>query len=427
MLQSDWKESGVPFYRAREIVKLSDNGYVDNELFISEEHYKKLSNEYGVPKAGDLMVSGVGTIGKTYVVKENDKFYYKDASVLCFSKKYDYLSSKFYRFVLESNFLRQQMNEGSKGTTVDTITISTASNYLVVLPPIKEQNKITNMVIQYLEFVDSIHDSKEQLSLLIRNTKFKILDLAIQGKLVPQDPNDEPASVLLERIQAEKEELIKQGKIKRDKKESVIFKGDDNSYYEKMSTGEVKCIDDELPFVLPKDWEWARLKSICEPISDGTHQTPRYTDEGYIFLSSKNVTGGCIDWQNVMYISESLHNKLYKRIAPQKNDILLAKNGTTGVAALVDKDYIFDIYVTLALIRTIGYQVHPKYILCVFASNTTQYYFKKSLKGIGVPNLHLEQIRETLVPVPPENEQVKIHEAVENLNRFIEMIEANLN
>ena len=86
MLQSDWKESGVPFYRAREIVKLSDNGYVDNELFISEEHYKKLSNEYGVPKAGDLMVSGVGTIGKTYVVKENDKFYYKDASVLCFSK-----------------------------------------------------------------------------------------------------------------------------------------------------------------------------------------------------------------------------------------------------------------------------------------------------------------------------------------------------
>ena len=194
-----------------------------------------------------------------------------------------------------------------------------------------------------------------------------------------------------------------------------------------MSTGEVKCIDDELPFVLPKDWEWARLKSICEPISDGTHQTPRYTDEGYIFLSSKNVTGGCIDWQNVMYISESLHNKLYKRIAPQKNDILLAKNGTTGVAALVDKNYIFDIYVTLALIRTIGYQVHPKYILCVFASNTTQYYFKKSLKGIGVPNLHLEQIRETLVPVPPENEQVKIHEAVENLNRFIEMIEANLN
>lgn len=182
-----------------------------------------------------------------------------------------------------------------------------------------------------------------------------------------------------------------------------------------------------MPFELPKDWEWARLKSICEPISDGTHQTPKYTEDGYIFLSSRNVTSGYIDWQNVMYIPESLHNELYKRISPQKGDILLAKNGTTGVAALVDRDYIFDIYVTLALIRTIGYQIHPRYILCVFASNTTQCYFRKSLKGIGVPNLHLEQIRETLVPVPPKKEQVKIYEAVENLNRFIEMIEESLN
>lgn len=182
-----------------------------------------------------------------------------------------------------------------------------------------------------------------------------------------------------------------------------------------------------MPFELPKDWAWARLKSICEPISDGTHQTPKYTEDGYIFLSSKNVTSGYIDWKNVMYIPESLHDELYKRISPQKGDILLAKNGTTGVAALVDRDYIFDIYVTLALIRTIGYQIHPRYILCVFASNTTQCYFRKSLKGIGVPNLHLEQIRETLVPVPTKNEQIKIYEAVENLNRFIEMIEASLN
>ena len=298
---------------------------------------------------------------------------------------------------------------------------------IIPIPPIEEQNKITAKLTELFTFVKKIESDKSTLQSTIQQTKSKILDLAIRGKLVPQDPNDEPASVLLERIRAEKEELIKQGKIKRDKKESVIFKGDDNSYYEKMSTGEVKCIDDELPFVLPEGWEWARLKSICEPISDGTHQTPKYTDEGYIFLSSKNVTSGYIDWQNVMYISESLHNKLYERIAPQKNDILLAKNGTTGVAALVDKDYIFDIYVTLALIRTIGYQVYPKYILCVFASNTTQYYFKKSLKGIGVPNLHLEQIRETLVPVPPKNEQVKIYEAVENLNRFIETVEASLN
>ena len=391
--------------------------------YISEEVFAKIQS-YTIGK-NDLYVTIAGTIGVVGEVPEilDGMNLTENAVKVCNIS----INKTFLCYVMLSELVQQQFQDKTHQVAMPKLALERILGTLIPVCPVKEQQLIVFSIKSALQISDTIEIQKDTLFELVSATKSKILDLAIRGKLVPQDPNDEPASVLLERIRAEKEELIKQGKIKRDKKESVIFKGEDNSYYEKMSTGEVKCIDDELPFVLPKDWEWARLKSICEPISDGTHQTPRYTDEGYIFLSSKNVTGGCIDWQNVMYISESLHNKLYKRIAPQKNDILLAKNGTTGVAALVDKDYIFDIYVTLALIRTIGYQVHPKYILCVFASNTTQYYFKKSLKGIGVPNLHLEQIRETLVPVPPENEQVKIHEAVENLNRFIEMIEANLN
>ena len=329
--------------------------------------------------------------------------------------------------LLYLKFVFEALIETGEGSSIPQLTVPGIKPKLIPVSPLKEQVRIASKVNDLFNILAEIENNKNELITIIASAKSKILDLAIRGKLVPQDPNDEPASVLLERIRAEKEELIKQGKIKRDKKKSVIFKGEDNSYYEKISAGEVKCINDELPFELPKDWAWARLKSICEPISDGTHQTPKYTEDGYIFLSSKNVTSGYIDWKNVMYIPESLHDELYKRISPQKGDILLAKNGTTGVAALVDRDYIFDIYVTLALIRTIGYQIHPRYILCVFASNTTQCYFRKSLKGIGVPNLHLEQIRETLVPVPTKNEQIKIYEAVENLNRFIEMIEASLN
>ena len=98
-------------------------------------------------------------------------------------------------------------------------------------------------------------------------------------------------------------------------------------HYEKFPDGTVKCIEDEIPFELPEGWEWTRLQAICEPITDGTHKTPTYSDEGFIFLSSKNVTSGHIDWDNIMYIPESLHNELYARLAPQKNDILLAKNG----------------------------------------------------------------------------------------------------
>ena len=255
----------------------------------------------------------------------------------------------------------------------------------------------------------------------------KILDLAIRGKLVPQDPNDEPASVLLERIRAEKQQMVKDGKLKAKeiKNDTVIFLGDDNLHYEKFPDGTVKCIQDEIPFELPEGWEWTRLQAICEPITDGTHKTPTYSDEGFIFLSSKNVTSGHIDWDNIMYIPESLHNELYARLAPQKNDILLAKNGTTGVAAIVDRDCIFDIYVSLALLRIIGYIISPEYLLSTIASSTIQNYFNSSLKGIGVPNLHLEHIRTTLIPVAPINEQYRIATKLEQLLSFADNIESD--
>lgn len=233
--------------------------------------------------------------------------------------------------------------------------------------------------------------------------------------------------MLLERIRAEKEELIKQGKIKRNKKESVIFKGDDNSYYESIGD-ETTNIDDEIPFELPQNWEWSRLQTICYPITDGTHKTPTYSDTGYIFLSAKNITTGKINWNDVMYIPKSLHDELYSRISPQINDILLAKNGTTGVAAIVDRECEFDIYVTLALLRVISNNdILPQYLLKILASNTIQDYFNSSLKGIGVPNLHLEHIRTTLIPIPPINEQKRISKKVDQLFFLLDSIAKNAN
>ena len=238
----------------------------------------------------------------------------------------------------------------------------------------------------------------------------KILDLAIRGKLVPQNPNDEPASVLLERIREQKQQMVKDGKLKKKdiKNDSVIFVGEDNLHYEKFQDGTVKCIEDEIPFELPEGWAWARLQSITSILTDGTHKTPQYSDDGYIFLSSKNVTSGKIDWDNIMYIPETLHRELYTRLAPKAGDILLAKNGTTGVAAIVDREEVFDIYVSLALIRIVDNMVNPLYVLRAIESSSIQDYFNSSLKGIGVPNLHLEHIRKTLIPIPPCAEQDKI-------------------
>lgn len=162
------------------------------------------------------------------------------------------------------------------------------------------------------------------------------------------------------------------------------------------------------------------LKELCiTEITDGTHKTPQYSESGYIFLSSKNVTHEKIDWDHVMYIPKELHEELYRRIAPRRNDILLAKNGTTGVAAIVDRDEIFDIYVSLALIRPNAEIVLPRYLLYAINSEASRRYFNSNLKGIGVPNLHLTHIRETPIAVPDLCAQQKIVNRLDKVSDLI--------
>lgn len=150
-------------------------------------------------------------------------------------------------------------------------------------------------------------------------------------------------------------------------------------------------------------WVERTLQELCEKITDGTHQTPKYFESGYIFLSSRNVTSGKIDWNNVKYLDESQHLELQKRVSPKVGDILLAKNGTTGVAAIVDKDVVFDIYVSLAWIRSKG-EVIPEFLLHYINSPLAKSQFNARLKGIGVPNLHLKEIKEVNVNYPINHE-----------------------
>lgn len=168
-------------------------------------------------------------------------------------------------------------------------------------------------------------------------------------------------------------------------------------------------------------WEFAKLENVCELITDGTHQTPQYVDKdkGYIFLSSKNVTSKFIDWDDVKYIPEELHKELYKHTKPQRGDILLAKNGTTGVAALVDRDKVFDIYVSLALLRP-KHDIYAPYLLNVINSPYTKRQFNKSLKGVGVSNLHLKEIRNTVIPVPSIEIQKHIASTLEKTQEIID-------
>ena len=170
--------------------------------------------------------------------------------------------------------------------------------------------------------------------------------------------------------------------------------------------------------VSDESWEEKTLQDVCSmKITDGTHKTPVYCDseKGVKFLSAKDITAEKICWDNIKYIVPELHEELYKRLAPQVDDVLLAKNGTTGVAAIVETDDIFDIYVTLAVLRPEKSIIYPLYLLKVVNSPLCKEQFAQHLTGIGVPNLHLRDIKEVLIPLPTLPEQHEIVRLIDDL------------
>ena len=239
--------------------------------------------------------------------------------------------------------------------------------------------------------------------------KASILQRAMEGKLVPQDPNDEPASELLKKIKAEKEKLIKEGQIKRDKNETEIFRGDDGLHYEKFPDGSVKQID--VPFEIPDSWEWVRLNNIID-VRDGTHKTPKYVQDGVPLLTSKNLINGKLVKEPSNLISLAESDEINKRSKVEENDILLAMIGTIGNPVLVSKvDYQFSVknMAILKHISTINMQFVYYFIV----------YFSTELKNMSsgaVQNfVSLKQLRNILFPVPPTTEQNRIIDQIKKI------------
>ena len=171
VLKSDWKNKGIPFYRAREIVQLHKEGIADKDLFITEELFAELKDKYGTPNVGDIMLSAVGSIGYTYIVNEKDSFYYKDASVLCL-RNVNKLNSQYFSMLFETTFVKEQMHDNSKGTTVDTITIEKLKKYFVPLPPLAEQHRIVIKIEEIFSSLDNIQKAlEEKKNALLRTIK----------------------------------------------------------------------------------------------------------------------------------------------------------------------------------------------------------------------------------------------------------------
>ena len=255
-----------------------------------------------------------------------------------------------------------------------------------------------------------------------KQLKNSILQWAIQGKLVPQDPNDEPASVLLDKIRQEKERLIKEKKIKRDKNASIIYRGEDNSYYEKiLATGEVKCIDEEIPFELPNGWEWTRIRNVSQSYIGLTYSPTDVSSCGTIVLRSSNIQNGKIVLNDVVRVTKEISEKLQV----EKNDIIIcARNGSAklvGKSAIVNsvsEPMTFGAF--MAICKTSLYQ----YISIFLQSDL----FFSQLRGVSstttINQLTQNNFNSFLVPVPPIKEQERIFEKMNEVIPVIEGYEA---
>ena len=255
-----------------------------------------------------------------------------------------------------------------------------------------------------------------------KQLKNSILQWAIQGKLVPQDPNDEPASVLLDKIRQEKERLIKEKKIKRDKNASIIYRGEDNSYYEKLlATGEVKCIDEEIPFDIPQGWEWCRIASLADVVRGGSPRpagSPIFYDGSIPFLKVADLTR-----ESSIYVksfsSTIKEAGLSKTRLVEAGTLLLTNSGATlGVPKICTFATTFNDGVAAFLSLDERLKLYVYWFFCYMTD-----LYRNINQGTAQPNLNTDIIKMTLVPIPPYKEQIRIIEQLGNISPIIEHYE----
>ena len=258
-----------------------------------------------------------------------------------------------------------------------------------------------------------------------KQLKNSILQWAIQGKLVPQDPNDEPASVLLDKIRLEKERLIKEKKIKRDKNASIIYRGEDNSYYEKMlATGEVKCIDEEVPFEIPQGWEWCRLRDLCTVfgrIGFRGYTRNDIVEKGFgaITLSPSNMQdNGNMNYSVVSYISWKKYEES-PEIKVKANDVLIVKTGSSYGKTCIIRDLPEKATIN-PQIAVLKYSfVNNQWLTYFLNAPFAQEQFRKYVIGTSIPTFSQEKLSSTLLPLPPKNEQEHLTKKLSLLDKWI--------
>ena len=366
---------------------------------------------------GDLVICEGGEPGRCAVWQSEEVVFYQKAlhRVRAIEVLPEYLYYVIRHFILSNQYERYYT-----GTTIKHLTGQSLQILPIPLPPLSEQKSIVKILQRIIKSIDKIETEKNEALSLVSLAKSKVLDLAIRGQLVPQDPTDEPASILLERIRAEKEELIRQGRIKRDKRESIIFRGEDNSYYEKIGK-KIENIDDEIPFELPDGWMWCRGQSCFEG------------------MESTKPQGEFFDYIDIDAIDNRLHRiKAAKHLrvseAPSRASRAV-KNGSVLFSlvrpyleniALVEETHSRCIASTGFYVCNSNGILLPEFMFFLMISGYVVNGLNQYMKGDNSPSISKDNIESWLYPVPPLSEQKTICAKLKTVFTLIQNVEKSL-
>ena len=407
--------SGIPFISVKDIsggkLDFSDCKYITEEEHC--ELYSRCNPEYG-----DILLTKVGTTGIPVIVDTTNEFsLFVSVALLKFNQ--EMLSNEYLACLINSPLVQKQAEKNTRGVGNKNWVMRDIANTLIVIPPLLEQQRIVSKLQKILPFVDNYAHAYSKAKKLNNGfpnlLKKSILQEAVQGKLVPQDPNDEPASILLERIRAEKERLIKAGKIKRDKHESVIFRRD-NSHYEKCGSNDV-CIDDEIPFDIPNSWCWTRLDNIItvrggKRLPKGEKLLESPTDHVYIRVT--DMKNNSIDLNDLHYIDDKVYREISNYIITKDDIYIVIVGSTIGKVGIVPNE-LDGMNLTENAARLTPYLVDKEYLLLALQTEYLQRQFLDKTNQVGQPKLALIRLKTSLIPMPPLEEQKRIAQMYKHL------------
>ena len=404
VMKKEWRDSGIPFYRAREIVSINKNRPLKDPIFIDEDTYLKKIKISGKPNEGDILLTGVGTLGIPYIVPKDKKFYFKDGNII-WLKNFGNLNSEYLSWYVQCPYMLKIIND-NRGTTVGTLTIVRSKNLVIPIPPLEEQKRIVAKIEKLMPLVDEYAESYNRLQKIDNEFEDKlkqsVLQYAMEGKLVKQNLSDEPASELIKKIENEKAELIKEGKIKKSKKLPAIT-------------------DDEKPFDIPDSWEWVRLGDIVQAQIGKTpqrHNSDYWTERDIPWVSIADLTNGNLTETKEKISSKALKDVFHDRIVA-KNTLLMSFKLTIGKVAILRINAVHNEAIVSIIPFIDSEHSLRDYLFVTLPMISQNGDFKDAIKG---KTLNKSSLTKLLIPLPPLKEQKRIVAKLREFKRSADIL-----